>query len=101
MIHDFGFGYGIDNFEHHFSSAEELETFRPDYIKLDSAFTLNLNDNQRTDALASITRTAGNLSIITIATGIESTEQRSQLADLGIDAFQGFAVQEVRTSKRL
>ncbi|WP_434360432.1 GGDEF domain-containing protein [Parasalinivibrio latis] len=100
MIHDFGFGYGIDNFEHHFSSAEELETFRPDYIKLDSAFTLNLNDNQRTDALVSITRTAGNLNIITIATGIESTEQRSQLADLGIDAFQGFAVQEVRSSKR-
>lgn len=85
-----GFKYGIDNYGRFFKSLEYINNFNPDYVKIDYAYTNNLEEDDKLDIIASICRTAHNLDIETIATRVETKEQLEKLASLHVDAFQGF-----------
>ena len=90
IIHQNGFKFGIDNYGHNFSSAGYLNKLRPNYVKLDFAYTSQLDDQIKTDVLESITRSAHNLSILTIASRVETIEQKERLSQLKIQGFQGY-----------
>ncbi|MHA2939708.1 bifunctional diguanylate cyclase/phosphodiesterase [Vibrio sp. RC27] len=83
---------GVDNYGRHFESLDYLNEYRPKYVKLDYLFTHHLDDEKQTYTLTSISRTAQNLDIITIASRVETTQQLEFLADNFIDVFQGFIV---------
>ncbi|MCG3863755.1 MULTISPECIES: EAL domain-containing protein [unclassified Photobacterium] len=95
IIHQNGFRFGIDNYGHNFSSAGYLNRLRPNYVKLDFAYTSQLDDQIKTDVLQSITRTANNLSVTTIATRVETAEQKDKLAAMDILGFQGFVTDQL------
>lgn len=101
IINKNGFCFGIDNFGHNFSSVSYLNKFRPAYVKLDFAYTNQIDNQVKADVLASITRTANNLSITTIATRIETSSQQKKLSELMIRGFQGYAVDKMNNEKSI
>lgn len=95
MIQQNNFAFGIDNFGHNFSSVSYLNKLRPAYIKLDFAYTNQVDDQAKADLLSSITRTANNLMITTIASRVETVVQKDKLAALQVTGFQGYVVDEI------
>jgi EAL domain-containing protein (putative c-di-GMP-specific phosphodiesterase class I)/GGDEF domain-containing protein len=94
VIRAFGAEFGVDNFGRNFESLEYIETFRPKYVKLDYLFTHQLDDEKQRYILASISRTAKNLGIVTIASRVENKEQLELLSEHNVDVFQGFFINE-------
>jgi EAL domain-containing protein (putative c-di-GMP-specific phosphodiesterase class I) len=94
VIRSSGAEFGVDNFGRNFESLEYIKLFRPKYVKLDYLFTHQLDDEKQRFILASISRTAQNLGITTIASRVENKQQLELLAEHNIDVFQGFFVNE-------
>lgn len=90
QAHRFNFGFGVDNYGRNFQSVDYLNKFKPSYVKIDFAYTSNLDDESQSHVLASICRTAHNLNIITIATRVETETQLNKLSELFVNGFQGF-----------
>ncbi|MGL6026280.1 MAG: EAL domain-containing protein, partial [Vibrio sp.] len=87
-----GAGFGVDNYGRHFQSLDYINEFRPKYVKLDYLFTHHLDDERQTFTLTSISRTAHNLGITTIASRVETQTQLDFLSEHFIEVFQGFIV---------
>lgn len=94
VIRAAGAEFGVDNFGRNFESLEYLKSFRPKYVKLDYLFTHQLDDEKQRYILASISRTAQNLGITTIASRVENKAQLDLLAEHNVDVFQGFFISE-------
>ncbi|MDD9194517.1 LapD/MoxY N-terminal periplasmic domain-containing protein [Aliivibrio sp. S3MY1] len=94
VIRFYGAEFGVDNFGRNFESLKYIKLFRPKYVKLDYLFTHQLDNEKQRYILASISRTAQNLGIITIASRVENKQQLELLAEHNIDVFQGFFVNE-------
>ncbi|MCW8329015.1 EAL domain-containing protein [Photobacterium sp. SDRW27] len=92
-IRFYKFRFGVDNYGRHFKSLDYLTEFRPDYVKIDFAYTHQLNDQTKSGVLSSISRTAHSLNIITIATRVETETQLERLSDLFVSGFQGFIIE--------
>ncbi|WP_337992943.1 EAL domain-containing protein [Enterovibrio qingdaonensis] len=90
QAHRFNFGFGVDNYGRNFQSLDYLNKFKPSYVKIDFAYTSNLDDESQSHVLASICRTAHNLNITTIATRVETESQLNKLSELFVSGFQGF-----------
>ncbi|WP_268967911.1 bifunctional diguanylate cyclase/phosphodiesterase [Veronia nyctiphanis] len=88
------FGFGVDNFGRNFKSVDYLNTFKPDYVKIDFAYTNDIDDETKRHVLSSICRTAYNLEITTIATRVETKMQLDKLSELFIDGFQGYIIED-------
>lgn len=101
IIHQHEFAFGIDNFGHNFGSLRSLSTLRPAYVKLDFAYTNQIDDEAKADLLNSITRTTNNQGIIIIASRVETREQLDKLATLKVKGFQGFVVDAINREKTL
>ncbi|MEC6816887.1 EAL domain-containing protein [Photobacterium toruni] len=99
IIRKNGFQFGIDNYGHNFSSLGYLNKLRPSYVKLDFAYTSQLDDQVKMDALESITRSAHNLSILTIASRVETIEQKDKLTQLKVQGFQGYVTAQLINEK--
>ncbi|WP_153448709.1 bifunctional diguanylate cyclase/phosphodiesterase [Vibrio algicola] len=95
IIDSKGYQFGIDNFGHNFGSIGYLNAYRPAYVKLDFAYTSQIDDNVRADVITSITRTASNLDITTIASRVETMEQKDKLIELELGGFQGFVTEQI------
>ncbi|OBU19046.1 LapD/MoxY N-terminal periplasmic domain-containing protein [Photobacterium aquimaris] len=95
IIRQNGFQFGIDNYGHNFSSTGYLNQLRPHYVKLDFAYTSQLDDLVKMDVLESITRSANNLAVMTIASRVETVEQKQKLTLLKVQGFQGYVTEEL------
>ncbi|MCG9789706.1 EAL domain-containing protein [Vibrio mediterranei] len=91
-IRNEGAKFGVDNYGRNFQSLEYLNEFRPDYVKLDYLYTHQLDDEKQKFTLTSISRTAHNLGIKTIASRVETQTQLDFLSEHFVDVFQGFIV---------
>ncbi|MGB2078481.1 MAG: bifunctional diguanylate cyclase/phosphodiesterase [Vibrio sp.] len=98
IINDHNFQFGIDNFGHNFGSIGYLNTYRPAYVKLDFAYTAQIDDQAKADVLSSITRSATNLSITTIASRVETLAQKDKLAEFNVQGFQGYVTADINTT---
>ncbi|MCG6346079.1 EAL domain-containing protein [Vibrio fluvialis] len=87
-----GAGFGVDNYGRNFQSLDYINEFRPDYVKLDYLFTHHLDDENQKFTLTSISRTAHDLGVTTIASRVETQVQLDFLSEHFIDVFQGFIV---------
>jgi len=92
-IRFYKFRFGVDNYGRHFNSLSYLTEFRPDYVKIDFAYTHQLNDQNKSSLLSSISRTAHSLNIMTIATRVETETQLERLSELFVNGFQGFIIE--------
>ncbi|WED23553.1 EAL domain-containing protein [Vibrio sp. JC009] len=82
--------FGVDNYGRHFHSLEYISEFRPNYVKLDYLYTHQIEDEKQRYTLTSISRTAHDLGITTIASRVETQEQLDTLSENYVEAFQGF-----------
>ncbi|WP_047042441.1 EAL domain-containing protein [Vibrio mexicanus] len=87
-----GAEFGVDNYGRNFQSLDYINEYRPAYVKLDYLFTHHLDDEKQKFTLTSISRTAHNLGIKTIASRVETQTQLDFLSEHFIEAFQGFIV---------
>ncbi len=87
-----GADFGVDNYGRHFQSLDYINEFRPAYVKLDYLFTHHIDDEKQKFTLTSISRTAHDLGIVTIASRVETQAQLNFLSQHFIDVFQGFIV---------
>ncbi len=92
IIRQAGAEFGVDNYGRNFRSLEYIQEFRPNYVKLDYLFTHNLHDEKQKFTLTSISRTAHNLGITTVASRVETQIQLDFLAEHFVEVFQGFIV---------
>ncbi|UTV28630.1 EAL domain-containing protein [Photobacterium atrarenae] len=99
-IHQHQFRFGVDNYGRHFRSLDYLNEFRPDYVKIDFAYTNELEDETKTSVLASISRTAHNLNITTIATRVETESQLNILSESFVSGFQGFIFDQQKSTEK-
>ncbi|WP_162063828.1 EAL domain-containing protein [Vibrio taketomensis] len=87
-----GADFGVDNYGRNFQSLDYINEFRPTYVKLDYLYTHHLEDEKQKFTLTSISRTAHNLGITTIASRVETQTQLDFLSEHFIDVFQGYIV---------
>ena len=86
-----GVAIAIDDFGTGYSSLSYLARFQPEYLKIDRAFTADLDGQSVNRSIVEgVLHLATSLGITTIAEGIETPEQAQILLELGCDIGQGW-----------
>ncbi len=87
-----GHAIGLDHFGQSFSNFGYLKSLRPEYVKIDQAFTRDLEHDHGDSEffIGALSGVAHSLDIQVIAEGVERDEQVERLLDLNIDALQGY-----------
>ncbi|MBA1147824.1 EAL domain-containing protein [Ectothiorhodospiraceae bacterium WFHF3C12] len=88
---DSGFRLALDDFGSGYSSLARLQSLPLDTLKIDKQFVSQLSSGGRGDPIVkAIVDITEHLSMTALAEGIETDEQRAQLASLGCTLGQGF-----------
>ncbi len=89
-----GHGYGLDHFGQGFSNFGYLQSLRPDFVKIDRAYTDELQSKESDSHffIGSLVGVAHSLDIKVVAEGVETEEQFKLLRELNLDAVQGFLI---------
>ncbi len=93
-----GHAIGLDHFGRSFSNFGYLKSLRPEYVKIDRAFTKEL-EHEHGDSeffIGALCGVAHSLGIRVIAEGVERDDQVGRLLELNIDALQGYLFGEPR-----
>lgn len=87
-----GFGCAMDDFGSGYSSLNLLQSVPVDTLKIDKIFfQKNADNNERTEVVVrSIVKMAKELSLTTVAEGVEYQDQVSLLKRMGCDYIQGY-----------
>ena len=68
-----------------------LQDIRPNYIKLDAAFSHSIESDEQTRSyISSLVDMCHSLDIEVIAMAVENKEQQQAFSDLGIHLYQGY-----------
>ena len=89
-----GHGLGIDHFGQGLVNFGYLKSLRPDYVKIDAAFTAELTERE-SDAfffVCSLCNVAHSLDIAVMAEGVEDESQWRMARELHMDAAKGFFI---------
>lgn len=93
-VRDLGHGIALDHFGSSFSNFGYLQSLRPEYVKIDRAFTNELGkENSDSDFfISSLCNVAHSLDIEVIAEGIEDEHQWQLISGLDVDGIQGYFI---------
>jgi len=93
-----GHGLALDHFGQSFAQFGYLKGLQPDYVKIDRAYTDELDsvDSEAYFFIGALCGVAHSLDIRVIAEGVETEHQFALLKELRIDAVQGFLIQRPR-----
>jgi len=93
-VREYGHFVGLDHYGQSFSHLGYLKSLRPDYVKIDRAYTGELKDKESDSRffIGSLCSVAHSLDIDVIAEGVETEQQWELLKELNIDALQGYIV---------
>ena len=90
-LHRMGYTIEMDDFGTGYSSLNMLSAMPIDVLKMDRAFILNIENNEKdTQMVSLIIGIAKNLDIPVIAEGVETEEQLRLLKELGCSVVQGY-----------
>jgi diguanylate cyclase (GGDEF)-like protein len=91
-VRECGHGIGLDHYGQSFSKLGYLQSLRPEYVKIDRAYTVELmnEDNDSRFYIASLCGVAHSIDIAVVAEGVESEQQAQILKKLNLDAMQGY-----------
>ncbi len=86
-----GFSTALDDFGSGYAGLSLLADFQPDTIKIDRVLVDHVDSSlQRQAIIAGLLSTVRTLGMSVVAEGVERTEERKVLQELGINLFQGF-----------
>lgn len=88
-FHEAGYGVWMDDFGSGYSSLNVLKDYMFDELKIDMRFLSNFHVRSRT-ILSSIVNMAKQISVQTLAEGVETEEQFDFLRNIGCEKVQGF-----------
>jgi diguanylate cyclase (GGDEF)-like protein len=93
-VHELGHGYGLDHFGQGFSNFGYLQSLRPDFVKIDRAYTDELLSKESDSHffIGSLIGVAHSLDIMVVAEGVETEDQYRLLHELNLDAVQGYLI---------
>lgn len=89
-----GHDIGLDHFGQSFTNFGYLNSLQPAYVKIDKAYTSELEDEQSDSYffIGSLCSVAHSLDILVIAEGVEEEKQFQMLCDLHLDGVQGYFI---------
>jgi diguanylate cyclase (GGDEF)-like protein len=94
VISEFGHKIGLDHYGQSCGNLKYLQSLRPDYVKIDRAYTGELKD-QDSDSrffISSICSVAHSIDVVVMAEGVETESQCQILQELNVDAIQGYII---------
>jgi diguanylate cyclase (GGDEF)-like protein len=93
-IRESGHSLGFDHYGQSFSKLGYLQSLRPEYVKIDRAYTRELKDEDSDSRfyIGSLCSVAHSIDIAVIAEGVESEQQLRALKELNIDGVQGYYI---------
>jgi len=94
FVQNRGAKFGVDNLNENIQNLEFLQNIKPDYVKIDKQYILELADADTTKK-NSLKELMDSLDIIIIATTIENEESVIQLQNLDIEYLQGRYLDEL------
>ena len=90
-LHKMGFTTWLDDFGSGYSSFNVLKDFEFDVLKLDMAFLIGFNGNEKAKALIkSVISLADQIGMKTLCEGVETQEQAEFLEDASCGRLQGY-----------
>jgi diguanylate cyclase (GGDEF)-like protein len=94
FVREYGHSMGLDHYGQSFSHLGYLQSLRPDYVKIDRAYTGELKDEERDSRffIGSLCSVAHSIDIAVIAEGVETEQQAKILKELNLDAIQGYYI---------
>jgi diguanylate cyclase (GGDEF)-like protein len=94
FVREYGHAMGLDHYGQSFSNLGYLKSMRPDYVKIDRAYTGELKDEGSDSRffIGSLCSVAHSIDIMVIAEGVETEQQWQVLRELNLDAIQGYIV---------
>jgi diguanylate cyclase (GGDEF)-like protein len=89
-----GHKMGLDHYGQSCGNLKHLQSLRPDYVKIDRAYTGELKDEDSDSRffISSICSVAHSIDVVVIAEGVETEKQVQLLQELNIDAIQGYII---------
>jgi diguanylate cyclase (GGDEF)-like protein len=103
LVREYGHAMGLDHYGQSFSNLGYLKSMRPDYVKIDRAYTGELK-NEESDSrffISSLCSVAHSIDIMVIAEGVETEQQWQILRELNVDAIQGYIVDRPRSIREM
>jgi len=94
VIRSLGHKLSLDHYGQSCGNLKYLQSLRPDYVKIDRAYTGELK-NENSDSrffISSICSVAHSIDVEVIAEGVETENQLQVLQELNIDAVQGYLI---------
>jgi len=93
-VRTYGHGIGLDHYGQSFSKLGYLQSLHPDYVKIDRAYTGELQDEGSDSRfyIGALCSVAHSIDISVIAEGVESEQQVQILEGLNLDAIQGYFI---------
>ena len=95
MVRELNQGIGLDHYGQSFSNLGYLQSLRPDYVKIDRAYTSELKEEENDSRffISTLCSVAHSLDIAVIAEGIETEKQWEILKEMNLDAVQGYFIE--------
>jgi EAL domain-containing protein (putative c-di-GMP-specific phosphodiesterase class I) len=102
VIRACGHKLGLDHYGQSCGNLKYLQSLRPDYVKIDRAYTGELKDEDSDSRffISSICSVAHSIDVIVIAEGVETEKQWQILRELNIDAIQGYIIDSSKPIKK-
>jgi diguanylate cyclase (GGDEF)-like protein len=98
LVRGHGHGIGLDHYGQNFCNLGYLKSIKPDYVKIDRAYTgeLKEKDSDCRFFIGSLCSVAHSIDVMVIAEGVETEQQFQVLKDLNVDAVQGYIIDRPR-----
>ena len=95
VVRQYGHLVGLDHYGQSSTHLGYLKSLRPDYVKIDRAYTGELKEKESDSRffVGSLCSVAHSLDINVIAEGVETEQQWELLKELNLDAIQGYIVE--------
>ncbi len=85
-----GVRIALDDFGTGYSGLSYLRTFPVDILKIDRSFIAALDEPEARAIISSVLSLASSIGLPAVAEGVETTDQRRSLLDLGCQVAQGY-----------
>ena len=90
-LREIGFRIAVDDIGAGYAAVTSFALLEPEVLKLDPSLVRGVDQNgTKQKIVRSVTRLAGDMAIIVVAEGVETSGERDALIDLGCDLLQGF-----------